>query len=263
MNYRKIYMQIILHAKSEMELGLRPKNQYQKKKFPNQYFEFHHILPKSLFPNWEKRKSNIVALTGREHFFIHQLLLKIYDYPEMIYAAWRLAGDGKRKVTSKEYEFLKIKMKEEASKREHAKFLKHFGMSYEVDSNPQIEKYQKWNAKPKHEIKFPKISEVRKGKKGTPHTEEHKRYMKELMTGRKCPWSKDSKLVLGIKIYCKELDKVFLSRAEVREFLGVSKNNMQINTIMKKAKRDWFEYKGYHFKVWEAPKKNCPKWLLD
>lgn len=83
MNHRHVYMCIIAHAKSEMKLGLRPKNQLDKKNFPNQYFEFHHILPRSLFPLWIKRESNIVALTAREHFFCHQLLCKIYNCYEM------------------------------------------------------------------------------------------------------------------------------------------------------------------------------------
>lgn len=70
MNYKLVYMRIVSHAKKEMNLGLRPRNSWEKKEFPNQYFEFHHILPKSLFPNWIKRKSNIVALTAREHFSV-------------------------------------------------------------------------------------------------------------------------------------------------------------------------------------------------
>lgn len=79
MNYKHIYALIVAKAKSEMESGLRPKNYSDKRKnFSSQYFEFHHILPKSLFPNWSKKESNIVALTAREHFFCHQLLTKIY-----------------------------------------------------------------------------------------------------------------------------------------------------------------------------------------
>ena len=76
MNYHHVYMLIIEHAKKEVKLGLRPRNQKQKKNFPNQYFEFHHILPKSLFPLWVKRKSNIVPPTAREHFFVINYLLK-------------------------------------------------------------------------------------------------------------------------------------------------------------------------------------------
>ena len=107
MNYRHVYMLIIKHAKSEMELGLRPKSRYEKRyKFSECYFEFHHILPKSLFPNWSKRKSNLVALTAREHFFCHQLLVKIYPTYEMWGALFRLSKDGRgdRNVTSREYE---------------------------------------------------------------------------------------------------------------------------------------------------------------
>ena len=86
MNYRHVYMLIIEHAKSEMRLGLRPKTSYYRKDFPEQYFEFHHILPRSIFPNWAKRNTNIVALTAREHFFCHQLLVKLYPGKEMVRA---------------------------------------------------------------------------------------------------------------------------------------------------------------------------------
>ena len=69
MNYRHVYMLIIEHAKSEMKNGLRPKSQAERRrKFINQSFEFHHVLPKSLFPNWVKRKSNLVCLTAREGY---------------------------------------------------------------------------------------------------------------------------------------------------------------------------------------------------
>jgi len=111
MNYRHIYMLIIEHAKKEIELGLRPKNSYQRKNFPNQYFEFHHILPKSLFPLWAKRKSNIVPLTAREHFFCHQLLIKIWPGKEMIYALFVMTLDKykhrENRLTSREYENLR------------------------------------------------------------------------------------------------------------------------------------------------------------
>lgn len=84
MNYRHVYMLIIEHAKSEMEKGLRPKTKLEKSKaFKGMPFEFHHILPKSIFPKWFKRRTNIVALTSREHFFCHQLLVKIYPCWQM------------------------------------------------------------------------------------------------------------------------------------------------------------------------------------
>lgn len=105
MNYRKIYMQIISAAKNQVKLGLRPKTKYyQLKNFPNQTFEFHHILPRSLFPNWVTRGSNIVPLTVREHFFCHQLLYKIYNCSEMQIAIFMMSHKMGKKISSKMYE---------------------------------------------------------------------------------------------------------------------------------------------------------------
>lgn len=109
MNYRHIYMLIIEHAKSEEKLGLR-------KKGNGIYYERHHILPKSLFPLWEHRYTNIVLLTAREHFFCHKLLTKIWPGREMNFAlAAFLFGynslnkqgvqrKGEYKITSRDYE---------------------------------------------------------------------------------------------------------------------------------------------------------------
>lgn len=120
MNYRHIYMAIISHAQSEQSLGLRPKSKSEKRtsKFKDLYFEFHHVLPRSLFPKWEHRQSNVVALTAREHFFCHQLLHKIYPGYQMAVALWQLSNDKKHKLTSKEYARIKeIFSKEQAAKR--------------------------------------------------------------------------------------------------------------------------------------------------
>lgn len=106
MNYRHVYMLIIEHAKSEMSNGLRPKNQLDKKNF-NDYFELHHVLPKSKFPNWGKRQLNIVALTLREHYFCHLLLTKIYN-DRCIQLAYLLMANRLKslglKVCSRSYE---------------------------------------------------------------------------------------------------------------------------------------------------------------
>lgn len=109
MNYKHVYMRIISHAKSEVEASLRPKTKSQKYKFPNQYFEFHHILPKSLFPNWVQKGSNIVPLTAREHFFCHQLLTKIYPCKQMYLAlrAFQHNPNADYKLTARDYESLK------------------------------------------------------------------------------------------------------------------------------------------------------------
>lgn len=107
MNYRHVYMLVIEHAKSEQKSGLRPANHYDRRqKFSEQYFEFHHVLPRSLFPLWIKRKSNIVPLTAREHFFCHQLLTKIFPCVKMYYALTMMQGHDMKffHATSANYE---------------------------------------------------------------------------------------------------------------------------------------------------------------
>lgn len=101
MNYRKVYMAIISHALKEQSIGLRKKN-------TGIIYESHHILPKSLFPFWTKRKSNIVLLTLKEHYFCHQLLTKIYPTRPMFAALWQMSirkskKVGKIKISSLEY----------------------------------------------------------------------------------------------------------------------------------------------------------------
>lgn len=120
MNYRKLYMKIIVKAIDETQKGLRPKNHYYKKDF-SQKFEFHHILPKSIFPNWERRQSNIIALTLKEHFFCHELLYKIYPNSNMFLSLWRLATDGEHIVSAKTYERLKSKYQISESHRQNIK----------------------------------------------------------------------------------------------------------------------------------------------
>lgn len=111
MNYRRVYALIISRAKQEEKLGLR-------KKGNGTYYEAHHILPKSLFPLWIKRKSNVVLLTAREHFFCHQLLTKIYPTSQMFFALAafisRPNADLKKdyRMTSREYERLRVQFSE-------------------------------------------------------------------------------------------------------------------------------------------------------
>lgn len=115
MNYRKTYLKIVSKAKREMEQGIRPtKHQV--------WYEFHHILPKSLFPSWANRKSNIVCLTYREHFFCHVLLCKIYPTFEMYNALCFMNGKNNQEkyhITSKEYARIRKQIAESAHIKEN------------------------------------------------------------------------------------------------------------------------------------------------
>jgi len=159
MNYRHVYCVIISHAKSEEKLGIRAKGN-------GNYYERHHILPKSLFPLWKNRKSNIVLLTAREHFFCHQLLEKIYPNSGMFLALWRLATDGQNKYcSSREYQKLKEKY---YITEEHKKHIKETSQRY-------------WKSDKCEETRK-KIKEARKNQKNLAwgkRSEESKQRMRE------------------------------------------------------------------------------------
>ena len=113
MNYNKIYTSIVLRAQCERRERLLLKAH-------GEYFEDHHIIPRSL--NGKDELSNIALLTGREHFICHWLLVKIYPintiaHEKMLYALWRMSSKNNaqygRYVNSHVYEYYR---KEFASK---------------------------------------------------------------------------------------------------------------------------------------------------
>lgn len=54
------------------------------------YYELHHIMPRSIYPDLASHPENVVLLTAREHFLAHYLLTKIYsngiEHQKMVYA---------------------------------------------------------------------------------------------------------------------------------------------------------------------------------
>lgn len=215
MNYRHVYMLIIEHAKKEVELGLRPKNRYFKKNFSNQYFEFHHILPKSLFSLWSKRKSNIIPLTAREHFFCHQLLTKIYNTSEMRSALYLLVNINKHnKLTSKQYEKLKIERTKDISIK-----LKHYIKTEEHCRNISKSRKGAKNSIPRSAEYRMKISKLHKGKKKPESAvNKMKRSLKEYYKTHLNPNKYNSKY----KIYCITNNTWYSSPREASESLGIS-----------------------------------------
>lgn len=74
MNYEQIYNDLIQYRKCN--------------KLLNGYYEKHHIIPRSLGGSDEC--SNIVALTGREHYIAHLLLARFEPCKQTIYALWMM-----------------------------------------------------------------------------------------------------------------------------------------------------------------------------
>lgn len=96
-----------------------------RKKSTQIYYEKHHIIPKSIDPEFSNLKLNSwngVLLTAKEHFICHLLLTKMVTgiyRTKMVYALWHLQNQknkfqGKR-FTSNLYEVYKVKMQEELS----------------------------------------------------------------------------------------------------------------------------------------------------
>lgn len=117
MDYEKCYREIIKNAKLQIVVRTQSGN----------YFENHHILPKSL--GGSNDKSNLVMLTPREHFICHWLLVKMYnkgtnERMKMLFAFWRMRGNpnNRRYVNSRAYE----KLRTEFSKH-IGEMNKHFG----------------------------------------------------------------------------------------------------------------------------------------
>jgi hypothetical protein len=108
MNYKKIYEQIIEKAKADI-----------RKKSIEIYYESHHIIPKCM--GGTNEHSNLVLLTGREHFICHWLLARLYPENVSITAAfWGMCNQRKQSVNR----YITNSKTYQESKELHAKNLK-------------------------------------------------------------------------------------------------------------------------------------------
>ena len=172
--YIKYYNIIILKSKLENRKKLK------KTDSDYVYYENHHILPKSIFPEYKNlrtNKWNSVLLTAREHFICHILLWKHYKsikYTDgeikMSYALKRLTYDGKH--NSKMYQYMKVRLSHtDETKRK----ISQSKMGY--SSGPRTEETKR------------KISQSNKGKKVTNDTKEKLR----LIANNRSPMSEETK----------------------------------------------------------------------
>jgi hypothetical protein len=74
MNYERIYNDLIKYRQTNILIS--------------DYIENHHIIPRSLGGTDEK--TNIVALTGREHYVAHLLLARFNRCSQTAYALWMM-----------------------------------------------------------------------------------------------------------------------------------------------------------------------------
>ena len=87
------------------------------KRFKNlNYTESHHILPKSLFPEYEYDTNNLINLSPKNHYTAHLLLAKAYG-GKMLYALNMISN--RLRINCEEYETLKIEFS-----KNHSNFMK-------------------------------------------------------------------------------------------------------------------------------------------
>jgi hypothetical protein len=167
--YTKWYNNIILKAQTRV-------NDFD-------YYEIHHILPKSL--GGTNAVANLVRLTAKEHFVCHRLLAKMTIGKaklSMAYAVWQMTRPNNKnryKCTAKTYEALKIQLSNSRL---------GIPMSEETKQKlrkPKSEEHKKKLSKPKSEEHKKKLSESKKGKTyGYTHSEETKKKMSISHAGR-------------------------------------------------------------------------------
>lgn len=175
MNYQGVYNLIINNARSK-----------NRSKSEKQYYEAHHIIPKSLGgqgkeSQW-KTHPNIVLLTAREHFICHKLLVEIYPQNySLVWALHRMMYSKKGNI-NRDYV---------PSSRDYENFRKIFS---------NIVKEQQ-TGKPKSVSHRNNLS---KSKTGTKMPESFVQNLKENMKGEKNPnygnkWSQEMKDLLSKK----------------------------------------------------------------
>lgn len=82
------------------------------------YTELHHILPKSMFPEYSKDKINLVRLTGRQHYLVHVCLALAFPDSDMVYAVVAMRKGGRRNKTGIKFNsHLYEKLRKEFRKR--------------------------------------------------------------------------------------------------------------------------------------------------
>lgn len=136
--YTLIYFKIINQARARTLTG---------------YKERHHIIPRSLGGNNESE--NLIDLTGREHYLLHWLLIKMTDgtnRSKMLYAFWRMNTNRKYRITSRTYDMIKKENAKSHSERMSGKNNPFYGKKHTPEMHERLlkmRKLQKWTTERK------------------------------------------------------------------------------------------------------------------
>ena len=215
MDYKKHYDLLI-----NKRILLKPERIELKKK--GQYFEGHHIIPKSLGgggKSYNFNHPNIVLLTAREHFIAHWLLVKIDPCKQNIHAFWKMCiskNNPEKYYSSRAYEEARLL---------HSSLMKGNKNAYGNNTPKSNTDNMKWS-----DDKRFKIITATTGKSKSGNFKGNKYFL-----GKKRPEITKIRLkpVLEVKT-----NVLFSSKEECIEVLGI-KNNWQ---FYKKIKQNELKY---------------------
>jgi hypothetical protein len=157
------------------------------------YYEQHHILPKSLYPQYTKDKANLVLLTAEEHFECHRLLVEIFPTPEMIFAYLLMSRHGN--LSSEDFAVLKQKYA--------------IAISNKLKGVPKTDKHRKHISESRLGLSYGALSEEHRQKisvalKGTIPSE-----LNRAICSERCKKRTSNKNTQSRKVRCIEDDLIF------------------------------------------------------
>lgn len=160
----------------------------------NEYFEIHHILPRSL--GGTDDKDNLIKLTAREHYIAHAMLLKMkfqgvyhskmaYAFCTFLYGFKHKKHKESYKFSSRLYEVFKKKLSEAISSQQSGEGNPFYGKKHSRETKDKIRAYRK--GKKLEEIFSPEqVENIRLANKNRVIREESKLKRK---AGQKQYWS--------------------------------------------------------------------------
>lgn len=104
--------------------------------------QVHHILPRSMYPDLEKDKRNLIRLTHREHFIAHWMLWKIFGHGPMSKAFFFMNNLHGMKICSKVYDSIVTDHIHSVS-GEHAQMWGKFGGNHVAYGNKHTEDHKR------------------------------------------------------------------------------------------------------------------------
>lgn len=217
-------------------LNKKPERLVLKKK--GEYFEGHHIVPKSKGglgnSNRPKNNTNIVLLTAREHFLTHWLLWRIYRDRQTALAFHKMMSINKnqnRIKSSRGYEEARLAFR-----------VTNMGNKYGQKSKKIISDEQKKRHSELMKGRYVGPKNAFYGKKHTDETKEKIRKSREGISKEKI-WNYKGKKVLllnGLFI------KMFDTTKEISDYIGCSESNVRHVLCGAQKKAKGYEIK--HFK---------------